>query len=89
MSAVIKAADVKPAQAPVHTCHWPGCEKVVAPALWGCQKHWFALPRNLRAAVWATYRHGQEVDKRPSTAYLGAAAAVQRWIREHLKETAP
>lgn len=66
-----------------HLCHWPGCKFVVPPKLWGCHKHWYRLPKPLRARIWATYRPGQEVTKDPSPAYLEAADAVQRWIREH------
>jgi hypothetical protein len=39
-----------------HTCHWPGCNKEVPPAMWGCAHHWFALPKTLRDKVWAAYR---------------------------------
>ena len=58
-----------------HTCHWPGCDKMVAPAAWGCHRHWFRLPRVLRDRVWDAYRPGQE-----SPEYLAAASAVQTWI---------
>jgi len=66
-----------------HTCHWPGCPVEVPPAMWGCRPHWYALPSVLRARVWRHYRLGQEVDKRPSEAYIEAALDVARWIREH------
>ena len=69
-----------------HTCHWPGCEKQVPPAMWGCREHWFKLPRSLRTRIWATFRPGQEVTMTPSKAYLEAAEAVQRWIRESARE---
>jgi len=65
-----------------HTCHWPNCGKEVPPAMWGCKTHWFRLPANLRARIWATYRAGQEITKTPSQEYLAAALDVQRWIRE-------
>lgn len=65
-----------------HTCHWPGCNRQVPPAMWGCKPHWFALPRTLRARIWATYEIGQEVSMTPSDDYLDAALAVQRWIDE-------
>lgn len=65
-----------------HHCHWPGCSKEVPPAMWGCKNHWFALPGNLRARIWATYVPGQEVSGRPSKAYMDAAEAVQQWIQE-------
>ena len=65
-----------------HTCHWPGCTTPVPPAMWGCKPHWFRLPKRLRDRIWLTYRPGQEVDKRPSQAYLEAAKDVQDWIKE-------
>jgi hypothetical protein len=66
-----------------HTCHWPGCDRQVPPAMWGCKPHWFKLPKNLRDRIWATYEIGQEVSMTPSEAYLEAAHAVQVWIDEH------
>lgn len=63
-----------------HTCHWPGCEKQCPPALWGCAPHWFALPKGLRAKVWAAYVPGQEVRMDPSDEYLAVAREVQDWI---------
>jgi hypothetical protein len=64
-----------------HHCHWPGCTVEVPPKLWGCKKHWYSLPAELRAAIWREYRPGQEIDKRPSQAYLDVADAVEKWIR--------
>ncbi len=64
-----------------HTCHWPGCKAVVPPRMWGCSRHWFTLPKRLRDKIWAAYRPGQEIDKRPSQAYLEAAKEAQGWIR--------
>lgn len=67
-----------------HTCHWPGCEKQVPPAMWGCKAHWFTLPKRLRDKVWAVYRPGQEAGLVPvSNAYLAAANEVQKWIQEN------
>jgi transcriptional regulator with XRE-family HTH domain len=66
-----------------HHCHWPGCDKQVPPAMWGCKAHWFRLPKALRDRVWRTYAPGQEVDMTPSEEYLQVADDVQRWIREH------
>jgi hypothetical protein len=34
------------------------------------------VPAPLQAGVWATYRPGQEVDKKPTRAYLDAADAA-------------
>jgi hypothetical protein len=69
-----------------HHCHWPGCEKPVPPAMWGCRGHWFALPAKLRAKVWATFRPGQEVNGTPSEAYMKVANEVQAWIRVREKD---
>ena len=56
-----------------HTCHATGCLAAVAPKMWGCRRHWFMVPQVLRDRIWATYRPGQEDDKRPSHDYLVAA----------------
>ena len=66
-----------------HTCHWTGCKRQVPPKLWGCNNHWYTLPKDLRDRIWATYRPGQEITKTPSDAYLAVAAEVQQWIKEH------
>jgi len=53
-----------------HLCHRPTCQVQVPPKLLACRPHWFQLPKHIRARIWATYRPGQENDKRPSPAYL-------------------
>ncbi len=65
-----------------HACHgqMPGCKGQCPPAMWGCSKCWFQLPKALRYRIWATYKPGQEVTMTPSDAYLEAATAVQEWI---------
>lgn len=64
-----------------HLCHWPACRETVPPRLWGCRVHWFALPAAIRRNILATYRTGQEIDKRPSSQYIAAAKAAQDWIK--------
>lgn len=64
-----------------HTCHWPGCTKEVPPAMWGCRNHWFALPKELRDAIWRVYVPGQEITKTPSPEYIVTARLVQEWIK--------
>ncbi len=56
-----------------HTCHADGCGAQVPPAMCMCRRHWFMVPKSLRDRVWATYRPGQEIDKRPSDEYREAA----------------
>jgi hypothetical protein len=63
-----------------HTCHWPGCKVQVPPAVWGCKRHWFRLPKILRDKIWRAYRTGQEITKRPSREYLAVADEVAKWI---------
>lgn len=65
-----------------HHCHWPGCTLQVPPAMWGCRKHWFRLPKYLRDKIWRCYRPGQEKDMHPSREYLEVANEVQEWIRQ-------
>lgn len=70
-------------QTRAHHCHWPGCDRQVPPAMWGCKPHWFALPEELRTRIWQTFVPGQEVRGAPSVAYVAAAREVQTWIAEH------
>lgn len=64
-----------------HTCHWPGCERQVPPAMWGCRSHWNTLPKSLRDKVFDAYVIGQEVTMTPSKEYIAVAHEVQEWIR--------
>jgi hypothetical protein len=76
-----KAAHVRAAgQTRRHGCHWPGCDRQVPPAMWGCKAHWFRLPQAIRNRIWRAYRAGQEEDGRPSREYIDAARAAQDWI---------
>jgi hypothetical protein len=59
-----------------HHCHARGCTTPVPPEMLMCRHHWFMVPRNVRAKVWAAYREGQCDDKRPSEAWLEAANAA-------------
>lgn len=63
-----------------HHCHWPGCDKQVPPAKWGCLPHWRRLPKYLRDKVWLTFRPGQEKNWTPSRAYVAVAREIQVWI---------
>lgn len=66
-----------------HHCHWPGCEKEVPPAMWGCRQHWYKLPMRLRNKIWAAYRPGQELSQTPSRQYVAIAREVRNWILEN------
>lgn len=73
----------KQVQTRPHTCHWPGCDKQVPPAMWGCRIHWLALPVRLRRRIWSTYQIGQESTMTPSREYLEAAEAANKWISDN------
>jgi len=80
----VKVRYVKRAtQSRKHHCHWPGCDKEVPPAKWGCYPHWMKLPKRLRDAIWAAYEPGQEKTLTPSRGYLAVAREVQDWIKEN------
>jgi hypothetical protein len=65
-----------------HTCHARGCAKSVPPRMLMCPQDWARVPRQLQAAVWATYRPGQEITKDPSPEYLEAATAAVNAVAE-------
>lgn len=67
-----------------HTCHWPSCRARVKPAMWGCRTHWGMLPYAIRREIWAAYRPGQEVDKRPSERYIAAVRAAEEWVKANV-----
>lgn len=75
-------------QTRAHHCHWPGCDKQVPPAMWGCKKHWFMLPAAMRARIWRAYRPGQEASLSPSREYVAVARDVQTWIAANHPEAA-
>jgi hypothetical protein len=37
-----------------------------------CARHWRMVPKHIQREIWATYRPGQEIDKRPSAEYMAA-----------------
>jgi hypothetical protein len=63
-----------------HLCHAHRCEVSVPPRLLFCREHWRSLARTIQAAVWQTYRRGQENDKRPSRAYLAVQAIAVAYV---------
>jgi len=69
-----------------HHCHWPGCDKQVPPAMWGCTNHWYSLPEHLRKKIWQAYRPGQERTMTPSREYLDVADEVQEWIKANTRK---
>lgn len=72
-----------------HHCHWPGCERKVPPAQWGCRRHWYMLPQALRNKIWRAYRPGQEINKTPSASYIEISREVHEWIRAQPSQVHP
>lgn len=70
-----------------HHCHWPGCDRKVPPAAWGCLYHWRKLPKDIRRRIWRAFQPGQEKSKTPSAEYIAAAKEAQKWIAEHYPAT--
>lgn len=68
-----------------HVCHADGCKVAVPPSMLMCLRHWRMVPRALQSAVWRTYRNGQEIDKRPSPAYMIARRAAVQAVAEKEK----
>lgn len=80
-------SEIADAKTGIHQCHWTGCNERVAPAAWGCRRHWFMLPMSIRNKIWAAYRRGQERTKKPSAQYIAAAREARDWIAaNHPKE---
>jgi len=69
-----------------HTCHFPGCKRVIAPKFWGCPMHWYTLPKELRDKIWRVYRPGQEITKDPSDEYIKVAKEVDAWCRAYIRD---
>jgi len=67
-----------------HLCHWPTCNKDVAPRFWGCSLHWYLLPEDIRREIWRTYSPGQEITKTPSPAYVQAARRAREWAEAEI-----
>lgn len=63
-----------------HTCHATGCDIHVPPEMFMCRAHWFALPKNMRNAIWRTYRSGQCDDWSITTAYADVARKAIRFL---------
>jgi hypothetical protein len=76
-------------QTRTHHCHWPGCDKQVPPAMWGCRPHWYKLPIGLRNKIWAAFRPGQETNLTPSRRYVEVAREVREWIKAHETSAQP
>ena len=65
-----------------HRCHAYGCETPCKPELFMCARHWKMVPGLLKAGIYATYRSGQCVDKRPSKAWIKNTMLALKAVKE-------
>ena len=56
-----------------HHCHAIDCKVEVPPKMHMCLKHWTMVPKVVQDLIWKHYRPGQEIDKKPTVAYLAVA----------------
>lgn len=47
-----------------HRCPAQGCPVLVPNSMLMCRPHWYALPQELRSAIWEAYRNGDRVRHR-------------------------
>lgn len=59
-----------------HVCHAKGCMVPVPPRMAMCRRHWYMVPKSLRAQVWSQYTPGQEIRKDPTPEYIDALMAA-------------
>jgi hypothetical protein len=64
-----------------HACHAFACKAATKPSLFMCPRHWRMVPQEMKDALWAAYRPGQEIDKRTTREYRSAALTAQRAVR--------
>jgi hypothetical protein len=63
-------------------CPWPTCPKRTKPRYLMCPEHWYALPEDIRAAINAAYRPGQNA-LTASPAYRAALRDTLEYARQH------
>lgn len=74
-------------QTRAHHCHWPGCDKQVPPAMWGCKAHWFALPNSMDSQEHEARRDGLDAARARVSAAGGPSIQElqQRFSRQEPK----
>lgn len=62
----------------VRTCRIQGCETQHARNLFCCRSHWYALPKQMRDAIWSAYRNQGVM----SDEYLQAAENAEAYLED-------
>lgn len=61
-----------------HTCPRPECDIVINnDDMFACRPDWYALPADIRSAIWAAWRSGDEAG------HATAMADALTWYREN------
>jgi len=60
-----------------HQCPRPECSRKVADDMFACRGDWYALPQDIRDAIWRGYLDGQDAD------HAAAMTAAVEWYRDH------
>lgn len=69
-------SEMKPRYA-IHLCGWPGCRRPIPLSQWGCNVHWYSLPKEIRDAIWQGWKVGKL-----SPEWIAANEAALAWIKE-------
>lgn len=62
----------------LHKCGWPGCDRKVETWQWGCAKHFFKLPNEMRQEI-SRLKHWWPEAKR-------ARRKATAWAKKHGQE---
>ena len=61
----------------IHLCNWPGCRRPIPLSMWGCNSHWYTLPKEIRDQIWQGWTVGKL-----SPEWIAANEAAQAWIKD-------
>jgi hypothetical protein len=61
----------------LHLCNWPLCRRPVPFDMWGCSRHWFTLPPEIRNAITRGWSFGRS---RHSPEWRAAHEQALVWI---------
>ncbi len=57
----------------LHTCPGPECGKEIPYDMLACSRHWYQVPKAIRAAVYRAWNNGQGAGSPAHTAAIAAA----------------
>jgi hypothetical protein len=72
---------------PFHRCGWPGCPEEVPAMHWGCLRHTWCLPKEIRHEIWRTYVPGQDRTNVASPEHVAALLAAKAWVSKSLSNS--